>query len=76
MDANALAFILILIIIGFGLFYLFDGDDAWHLQEWGNRNRGIPYSERTPEWETQRKIGGVGLTLLGIVMMFILLTHG
>jgi hypothetical protein len=63
-------------LIAGGLFFLFTNLDwAWKFQEFSNRIRGIPESERTPEWETSNRAAGCLLIFAGLFMLFLGL-HG
>ena len=63
-------FFISIILIGIGVFNLFFGDVAWSWRESRNRSKGIPNSERTPEWENERQIVGTD-TLIGGLIIFI-----
>jgi hypothetical protein len=62
-------------LFGFGAINLFFKDIAWELQERANRNRGIVDSERTPQWETQATITGIGVIIFSIALALMIYTR-
>jgi hypothetical protein len=62
-----------LFLIGVGLLALFNKDLMWEFTSWQNRSRGIPVSERTPEWEFQTTLGGVMILIFGGIVLLIVL---
>lgn len=63
-------FILTVLMIAFGLIFLFNKDQAWQIQEWSLR---IVRPQRTPEWETSATICGVVLLVFGVGWLLTLL---
>jgi hypothetical protein len=55
---------------GPGPFELLAPDAASRLQAWGHRTRGVR-AERTPEWDSWRRIGGVLLIVGGVALLAI-----
>ncbi|CAN5578348.1 hypothetical protein BH10CHL1_BH10CHL1_15070 [soil metagenome] len=66
-----LRLLLVLLVGGlpilFGIFNLFASNLAWEFHYFGMRTQGIT-PERTPEWEANRLLLGIGLILAGIVL--------
>jgi hypothetical protein len=59
-------------LIVVGLLALFNKDVMWDLTEWQHSRKGLA-SERTPEWELQTTLGGVGALILGGIVLLIVL---
>lgn len=57
------------LVLSIGVMGLVNRDLAWKQTQSGLRSRGIPQSERTPEWETMNLVRSVMFILAGLVLV-------